>query len=233
MNQPRLNEFELDDAWQRGVFDRLLRPVLREHAYENGIVFVDIASPVASMLQRQAHIDVLVQLPEAKMMSLEIKLVRFPGARQGSPGRYHWRDLFLETYSCTVPGHEARGWMATSKADILLWGQVSLNEDSINCWPLPFAPLRKWMRAHFYELPERDVPNVINGCALRTRGRLAPIQKLCSDLKIEGFKVNDSGIIADLWGKPLLHFNRDGNWTSLGDAANSVIESLCGKARAR
>jgi len=203
----RLNELELDDLWQRSVFDRLLEPVLRQSAYRNQIVFADIKNPVAAMMQRLAHVDAIVQLPDGTM-SLEIKLVRYPRYPDGTPSFNHWRDFFLETWSCTVPGHESRGWLITSQADYLLWGQVSLNEDSVNCWPIPFARLRRWVGRHKRELPERQVPNRINDRELWTRGRLAPIAKVCRDCRIDGFRVDQGGLICDLWGKPLLHFMR-------------------------
>jgi hypothetical protein len=130
--------------------------------------------------------------------------VRFPYSN-GEPARFHWRDLFLETYSATKP-REVPGWMATSRADVLLWGQVSLKEDSVNCWAFPFARLKAWTRAHWDELPEREVPNVIDGFAHVTRGVLASINKVCRDLKVEGFRVDHTGLISDLFGKPLLRF---------------------------
>jgi hypothetical protein len=199
-----LNELQLDDLWQRGVFDKLLAPVLRDAAYKNQIVFLDIANPVADMLQRRAHIDAMAQL-KSGTLSIEIKLVRYP---QGYGG--HWSHFFLETWSCSQPGHESKGWMATSMADVLLWGQVSKDEHFVVCWPLPFNSLRAWTRQHWKDLPERRVENRINGYALWTIGRLAPIKPLCRDLRIEAFKVNDDGLICDLFGKPILAFLQEG-----------------------
>jgi hypothetical protein len=200
----RLNELELDDQWQRGVFARLLAPVLRDASFNGGIVFAGHDSAVPKLLQHLAHVDAVVQLPTGDM-ALEFKLVRYPRRADGSPRSHHWSHFFLETWSCTVPDHETNGWMATSMADYLIWGQVSLRE-SINCWPLPLPQLRDWARRHWRELDEREVPNPINGRNLWTVGRLASIQHVCRDLKIEGFRVDDTGLISDLWGKPLLRF---------------------------
>jgi hypothetical protein len=198
-----MNELELDDRWQRGVFDKLLAPVLRDAAYKNQIVFLDIASPVADMLQRRAHIDALAQT-ENGILPIEIKLVRHPLSTR------HWSHFFLETWSCSVPKHESKGWMATSMAQILLWGQVSSGEDSITCWPLPFNALKNWTRSHWSELKKRSVQNPINGRPLWTKGCLAPIQQVCRDLQVEGFTVSEGGLICDLFGKPILTFLQEG-----------------------
>jgi hypothetical protein len=89
-----LNELQIDDAWQREVFDRLLAPVLREATYQGQIIFLDIATSVASLLQRRAHVDAVAQLPKGGTMSLEFKIVRWPGARQG---HFVVPDGFIDT----------------------------------------------------------------------------------------------------------------------------------------
>jgi hypothetical protein len=204
-----LNELQIDDAWQREVFDRLLAPVLREASYQGQIIFLDIASSVASLLQRRAHVDAVAQLPKGGTMSLEFKIVRWPHDEQGRPRRFHWRDIFLETWSCTVPGHQAHGWFFTSKADILLWSQCSYDERSLWCFAFPLQRLRAWYRRRLREQPELKlcfVENRIDGRSLWTRGRLAPISQLCRALRTEAFHVDENGLISDLWGKPLLPF---------------------------
>ena len=207
MQKPR-NELEIDDAWQRDVFDRLLAPILQKHAYRNQVVFLDIASSIASLLQLRAHVDIVAQLPQGGTMSIEVKIVRWPGARNGKPGWCHWKDFFLETWSSSV-GEQKKGWMYTSQADILLFCQCALHEDRLDCYPMPFRRLRVWFARHADELPERKVENVIDGRPLWTIGRLAPISSVCRELKVEGFRVNDEGLISDLWGEPLLHFMKE------------------------
>ena len=73
MQKPR-NELEIDDAWQRDVFDRLLAPILQKHAYRNQVVFLDIASSIASLLKLRAHVDIVAQLPQGGTMSIEVKV---------------------------------------------------------------------------------------------------------------------------------------------------------------
>jgi hypothetical protein len=203
-----MNELEIDDLWQRAVFDRLLAPVLQQHSYRNQIVFLDIHSSVASLLQKRAHVDIVAQLPHGGTMSIEVKIVRWPGAKERRPAFAHWRDLFLETWSSSV-GAQKKGWMYTSQADILLWCQCALHEDRLDCFPYPFQPLRRWVAHHADELPERKVPNIIDGRPLWSIGRLARISTVCRELKTEGFRVNDEGLISDLYGAPLLRFLRE------------------------
>ena len=205
MQQKQQNELELDDEWQRGVFDRLLAPILIQHSHRGQVVFLDIKSSVASLLQLRAHVDIVAQLPHGGTMSIEVKIVRWPGAKLGRPGFAHWRDLFLETWSSSV-GERRKGWMHTSQADVLLWCQCALHEDWLDCYPFPFSRLRGWFIKNVDVLPERRVQNIINGRALWTIGRLAPISRVCRELKTEGFRVNAEGLVTDLWGEPLLGF---------------------------
>jgi hypothetical protein len=195
-----MNELEFDDAWSRSMFDKFLQRPLRQEAYLGGIVFVDFANPVAKLLQRSAGVDILAQTQSGGTISADYKIVRAPA------GPRHWKCLFLEMYDCTTRGNEHKGWFCTSSADVLLWCQCAKNEDSLNCWPFPFNRLRQWTRLHYHELPERSVPNIIDSRALWTLGRLAPIEAICRDLKVEGFRVDETGLIRDLWGKPILGF---------------------------
>jgi hypothetical protein len=207
MQQRRPNELELDDAWQRGVFDRLLAPILEKHSYKHKIVFIDINGPVAKMLQLRAHVDALAQLPHGKMLTLEFKIVRWPRDKDGRPSYTHWKDLFLETWSSRV--HGTQGWMHTCEADILLWCQCGLREDWLDCYPFPMSRLRTWFFRHIDGLPEREVENVIDGHALWSVGRLAPISSVCRELKVAGFRVKDQGLVTDLYGEPILQFLKE------------------------
>jgi hypothetical protein len=210
MNKPP-NELEQDDAWQRSVFDPLLRPVLKEHAHDGQIVFLDlITNQFAALVQKRAHLDIVAQLPNNATMSIEVKIVRWPGAKEGRPGYTHWKDFFLEMWSSKIQGHEQAGWMTTSQADILLFCQCAQFEDFLDCFPLPFKRLRAWVNEHLPTLEVRHVPNPISGRLLWTEGVLAPITKICRDLKVDGFRVNKQGLITDLFGKPVLGFLTDG-----------------------
>jgi hypothetical protein len=204
--RPQRNELELDDAWQRSVFDRLLEPVLRANSYKGKLVCFDMVNPVAQMLQRRSHIDAIAQTATGTL-TLEFKIVRWPGAKEGYPARHHWNDFFLETWSCSVPGHKSKGWMATCEADVLLWSQCSLDEQMLDCFPLPFRRLQQWAREHYDELDDaKPVENIINGRAHWTLGKKAPICQVCRDLRVERFTVDKCGTVAELWGTPILTF---------------------------
>jgi hypothetical protein len=98
--------------------------------------------------------------------------------------------------------------MFTSKADILLWCQCSQNEDVLRCYPVPFPRLRAWFAANGDGLAERSVENIISGHPLWTKGRLAPIEWVCEELKVEMFRVCPDGLVTDLFGRPILGFLR-------------------------
>lgn len=206
----RPNELEIDDLWQRGVFDRLLAPVLQKHSYKNQIVFIPFGSAVAKMLQLRAHVDAVAQLPHGGMLSIEVKIVRWPGAKEGRLSYAHWKDFFLETWSCSIGPNRQKGWMHTSDAEILLFCQCGPKEERLDCFPLPFSRLRTWFIRNIDRLPERKVTNVIDGRALWSIGRLAPITKVCRELHVEGFRISDKGLISDLYGEPILGFLQRG-----------------------
>lgn len=200
------NELEIDNQWQLDVFNRLLGPLLQAHAHQRAIVYIPFGSPVANMLQLRAHVDALAQLPGGGMLSLEFKIVRWPGVKEGRPSHTHWSDFFLETWSCSVEPNKTRGWMYTCEADVMLWCQCGVREERLDCFPLPFARLKTWFAKKDRDLRERKVPNVINGRALWSVGKLAPISTVTRELKVEGFRVTAEGLVSDLYGEPILGF---------------------------
>jgi len=223
---PQVNEFERDNAWQQRLFDRVLRTPLQQAAYNGGLVVIDYGSPFARLVQRQAHVDLIAQTRTGGTCAIDVKLVRHP------PSLNHWHDFFLETWSCTVPGRRAPGWLTTSAADFILWGQVSKDETAIDCFPLPLAALRDWTEAHRQDLRVRLVRNPIDGFDHWTEGLLAPIRQVCRDLQVTGFRVDSTGLVSDLFGKPMVRFLSDGAvMRTVGDAANEVVEDLARRLR--
>lgn len=198
------NEFEVDFNWQQDIAERLVLPILRAEAYRGQIVQIDFRGAVAQLLQKRAGVDYIAQTPHGGMLSIELKLVRWPGAKQGRPSQSHWPYIFLETKSSST--YDRDGWFHVSAADVLLWGQVSLQENFVDCWPISFPALRRWFVKHVDKLDERIVPNVISGVRHNTIGKLARISDLKSDLHLQQFSISGDGLICDLFGKPLLHF---------------------------
>jgi hypothetical protein len=199
------NELESDDAWQRQVADRLLKPILRAHAFEGQMYFFGCSSPVSKLLQQCAHVDAMT-LSNGGDLSLELKIVRWPGVKHGKPAWCGYSAFFLETWSSSVPGYERQGWMTTCIADWLLYCFCSAREDRLDCYPFPMGKLRAWFFKHEKTLKESKVPNPINGRLLWTIGRLAPKTIVCRELRIEGFRVAQQGLVCDLFGKPHLDF---------------------------
>jgi hypothetical protein len=201
-------EFDRDETWSRARFDQLLAPVLRAKAHKGQVVFLDIASPIAEMLQLRAHVDAIVQTPDGGTLSLEYKIVRWPQT-DGLFNKTHYRDASLETQWCGNPGHEQPGWMHTSIADVLLWCQCSQNEDELKCFPFHFPRLQKWFFPQEADFPLRVVPNPLGGIRQNGTVRLTPLWRMCRELNSEPFLVREGGLVVDLFGEPLLDFLRD------------------------
>lgn len=204
-----MNELAHDDAWQRSVIERLLTPVLRAQAFQGQVYFFGCNSQVTRLLQMRAHVDAIVPLSNGGDISLEVKLRRWPGVKSGPPRRYGWSDVFLETFSCSIPGSEAQGWLFTCQAEFLLYCFCSAREDKIDCYPFFLPRLRRWFFHHKDQLREQRVPNPINGRNLWSVGKLAPISKICRELKVEGFRIDAGGLICDLYGEPILGFLKE------------------------
>jgi hypothetical protein len=202
----RLNELERDDVWQRGIAERLLKPVLRKHAFEGQMYFFGCSSPISKLLQKCAHVDAMIPLSSGGDLSLELKIVRWPGVKRGRPHATGYSHFFLETWSSSLPGKEAQGWMYTCIADWLLYCFCSAHENAVDCFPFPMQALRLWFFPREKEFRESRVQNPINGQCLWSIGRLVPRIKTCRELKVDGFQVTDQGLVCDLFGKPHLSF---------------------------
>src|ERR1044071_1908301 len=100
-----MSDFRRDDAWQKGMRDRILAPSFyKEYAVEGRYVFID-KGRLASTFQRRFAVDTILQGKDGQACCIEEKIVRWPERRKPY-------DAFtLETRSCTVPGHESPGWM--------------------------------------------------------------------------------------------------------------------------
>jgi hypothetical protein len=210
-----VNQFEYDDAWSWEMYEKLLGDVLPQWSKRGtGLVEFRGNSQFAQLVQRKAHVDLAMQLLNG-VLGIDWKCVRFPRLPNGEPRYSHWQDFLFEEMSCTIPGQEAQGWGIASTADMVLWAQASLDQTSVNCWPLPLKRWRAWVHKHRAALVVTDIENMIGGRALWTRCLKTPIQKVCRDLRIEGFRVDVGGLQSSLWGKPELRFNPDGSVTRL------------------
>lgn len=118
-------EFERDDKWQRGAREMFLRPFYARHF--SSFEFVD------------GDVDTIaVGRKTGKTYRIEEKLQRAP-RRLERFGNYP-----LETMSCSVPGRERDGWMATSTADLLLFGFCNVGETTLDVHVLDMPALKAW-----------------------------------------------------------------------------------------
>lgn len=157
-----MNHFATNNEWQRGVRDRILVPLLYQQcSYEGRYVLIDKGA-FATHLQRACAVDTIIQGTSGRVFAIEEKIARWIGFE---------RDCyFLETDSCTVPGHESPGWMHYARADFLLYCFETSDHDGLDCHLLDFQALRVWFWPR-----ESAFPAWIEPQANRTRSRKVPI----------------------------------------------------------
>ena len=156
-----MNNFAADNAWQRQVRDRVLAPgFYGKYATEGRYVLLD-KGRLASILQRRSAVDTVVQGRDGMAIFIEEKIVRWPG--------YRYASFFLETVSCTVPGHESPGWMFYGEADYLLYC-FQLDNGDLDAWLIDFPRLQEWFWPLERTFPQHQMKD--RNC---TRGRLVPV----------------------------------------------------------
>jgi hypothetical protein len=205
-----MNRFQYDDAWSWAMYEKFLGDVLPQWSRQGrSLVAFRGNSAFAQFVQRQAHVDLAMELLDGAL-GIDWKCVRFPRLPSGEPRYSHWEAFLFEEMSCTIPGQEKQGWGVTSKADMILWAQATLDETAVSCWPLPLKRWRAWVHKNRTKLATTMVENRIDGRPLWTRCLKTPISSVCRDLKIVGFRVDADGLISDLWGMPELRFLPNG-----------------------
>jgi hypothetical protein len=175
-----MNDFARDDAWQRGVRDRLLAPFYAKRATGGRYVFID-KGKIASKLQRLYAVDTILQGGDGEAICVEEKIVRWP-AKRGTP----YTAFSLETKSCTVPGREAPGWMWYGEADYLLY-VFETAAGGLDCHLIDFPKLQEW----FWKC-ERDFPTFGPLATLnRSAGRVVPIESVRAAIPCWRFPVEE------------------------------------------
>lgn len=163
-----MNNFCADDSWQRQVRNRTLAHYYKNISDDGRFVFLDKGN-LATRLQREFAIDTILQGKGNSVFGIEEKIVRWPG--------YKYTAYTFETMSCTVPGHEKKGWMHYSTCDYLLYCFVQSDSVSINAHLIPFKKLQIWFfendRYTFYR---SNITNQIN----RTETKIVPIDDVWS-----------------------------------------------------
>jgi hypothetical protein len=163
---PIIADFTQDKKFTERARELLVRDLYPNLAW-NG-QFVSLAkSDGSQVLQRQAHIDVVVQTGPECSITVEEKIVR---------KKY---DAFaIETHS-HLP--ERDGWIFTSTADMLIY--VFSLPGGLECWIMSMPSLRQWFTRHEKNFPMARTKNGINGSEVyESQCRIVPIEK-CAILK--------------------------------------------------
>lgn len=168
MGERSMNNFYVDDSWQRQIRNKALAPYYKNISDEGRFVFLD-KGKLATRLQREFAIDTILQGKGNSVFGIEEKIVRWPG--------YSYKAYTLETMSCTVPGREKRGWMHYSTCDYLLYCFVQADSTSIIAHLIPFPKLQTWFFENDrYETYKSSFTNQIN----RTETKIVPIEDVWS-----------------------------------------------------
>lgn len=147
-----MNQFNRDDRWQRECRDQFLKPFY-SWLSSGRFVFLD-RGPLVKELQTQMHVDTFLQDCDGYLIGIDEKLVRWPG--------YEYTHYTLETQSCTVPGRLSKGWMYSSKCDLLVYCFQRPNDRCV-VHTIPFKNLQTWFfESSRFSRYERWVSDQIN-----------------------------------------------------------------------
>jgi hypothetical protein len=159
-----MNNFFIDDEWQKKQRDEILAPnFYQKYTFDGRYVFID-KGRLATILQKRYAVDTVVQGKFGTAACIQEKIVRWPG--------YSYKCFSLETDSCTIPDFESEGWMHYCRADYLFYCFAQENGDLL-CFLIDFYGLKQW----FWPRVEQFKTFMMNA-KNRTAGRLVPITDL-------------------------------------------------------
>ncbi|MBF0182232.1 MAG: hypothetical protein HQM03_19625 [Magnetococcales bacterium] len=157
-----MSDFFADDDWQKRIRDEILVPQFyQRYALDGRYVLLDRGG-LATRLQKEMGVDTVFQVAGGEMISVEEKIVRWPG--------YAYSAFCLETDSCTVPGRESPGWMHYSAADFLLYCFVTVDH-GLDCHLIDLPKLKAWFWPLAGQFDAFGPLSTLN----RTMGRKVPI----------------------------------------------------------
>ena len=160
-----MTAFEKDNKWQREIRDRILVPGFYRRYSHNGRYVVLDKGRMATLIQRRFAADTVAQGKDGEAIFIEEKIAR-----------RSYTSFFLETESCTKPGHESDGWMKYGEADILLYAFAHTGEQLLDVYWIDFPRLKTWFWTTFEHYPYRPAcgGTTPNG----TMGRVVPISDI-------------------------------------------------------
>jgi hypothetical protein len=170
-------------------YRHLLEILYKRYCYDGRYVFID-KSRFSTIVQRRLKTDTVIQKETDVSYGIEEKVVSWP-EKKGKPHT----AFFLETRSCTNPGHESSGWMETSCADYLLYA-FEIKDVGLDVYIFNFPRLQHWFRKHvfsnsryrFHTMPDEN----------RTEGKLVPIADVVKYIPTERFLLTFEGICKPL-----------------------------------
>lgn len=145
-----MNDFTIDNDWQRRVRDDVLAPgFYGKYAFNGRYVVIDKGA-LATQLQRDFAVDTIAQGRDGAAVCIEEKIVRWAGRA--------YTAFALETKSCTLPGLEKPGWMFYGRADFLLYA-FQLQSGDLDCWLINFPKLQEWFWPRETTFPVFQMPS--------------------------------------------------------------------------
>jgi hypothetical protein len=168
---------------------RHLLDIFYEHyCYQRRFVCLDeiVRSPFSDFVQRKLKVDTIIQISQNVSYGVEEKVVAWP--QNGQP----YSGLFLETDSCTNPGRESKGWMALSKADLLLYA-LEIDGVGLVIFLMDFLKLKRWFwREYLPALPRPDYGRSVMAEANCTEGRVVATEAIVRAVPTRCFLVTHS-----------------------------------------
>ena len=188
------NNFQENFVFGTQKYRPLLDIFYKHFCYNERFVCIgDIEkSSFSDLLQRKLKVDIIIQTNPKESYAVEEKVVAWP--KCGKP----YTALFLETDSCTNPGHESKGWMALSQADLLLYALV-IERLGLVIYLIDFPQLKQWFWKKY--LPNLSRPEY--GVSVmpdenRTKGRVVAIKDIVQAVPTSCFLVTFDGEYCEL-----------------------------------
>ncbi len=176
------NNFFVNDKDQKEIRDRFLVPFYNKFAQKGQYVFIDKSS-CSMHIQKQIKIDTIVLSQKGGTVCIEEKIATWPQYKNKPHTAF-----FLETDSCTNPGHLSPGWMKNGMADYLLYCFVT-RMSNLDIYLLNFPELKKWFWRVWKNYPEHTMKE-----QNRTRGRLADILEVVNNINCSRYYVTETEI---------------------------------------
>jgi len=173
------DDFAAALEYSRMMRDKFLVHFYRKYSFDGRYVFVD-KSACSLLLQKELATDTIAQSSATSSDCIEEKIEQWPGCKR--------KNFALETDSCTVPGHERKGWMHYAKADHLLYAFAYEGDTGLDAYFIDFPKLRKW----FWGLPKRYEPHTMDTLN-RTRFEKVPIIDVCRAVPTTHYLITAEG----------------------------------------